>query len=95
MSMGLNHFVKHIIYKGPRKTFIMGFITTAKSIIAISRNLLSKLDNRFEYVLTYRFSQDALEMFSSKIRGRFGWDNNHNVLEFKYALRALLLENKI
>ena len=73
----------------------MGFITTAKSIIAISRNLLSQPDNRFEYVLTYRFSQDALEMFFSKIRGRFGWNNNPNVLEFKYALRALLQENKI
>ena len=34
-------------------------------------------------------------MLFSKIRGRFGWNNNPNVLEFKYALRALLLENKI
>ena len=85
----------NVMYKGRRKTFIVGFLTTAKSVIAISHKLLSREDNRFEYVLTYRFSQDALEMFFSKIRGRYGWNNNPNVLEFKYALRAILLKNNI
>ena len=34
-------------------------------------------------------------MFFSKIRGRLGWNNNPNALEFKYASRALLLQNKV
>ena len=34
-------------------------------------------------------------MFFSKIRGRLGWNNNPNALQFKYALRALLLQNKV
>ena len=34
-------------------------------------------------------------MFFSKIRGRLGWNNYPNVLQFKYALRALLLQNKV
>ena len=34
-------------------------------------------------------------MYFSKIRSRFGWNNNPTVLQFKYALRQLLLKNKI
>ena len=84
----------NVMYKGRRKTFIVGFLTTVKSFIAISHKLLSREDNRFEYVLTYRFSQDALEMFFCKIRGQYGWNNNPNVLEIQYALRAILLKKQ-
>ena len=80
---------------GPRKTFIVGFVLSSKSILAIARNLLTRNYNQFKYVLTYRFSQDQLEMFFSKIRSRFGWNNNPNALQFKWALRALLLKNQV
>ncbi|CAB4032804.1 THAP domain-containing 9, partial, partial [Paramuricea clavata] len=80
---------------GPRKTFILGFAVSANSILAIAKNLLSREHNNFKYVLTYRFSQDQIEMFFSKIRGRFGWNNNPNALQFKWALRALLQKNQI
>ena len=67
----------------------------ALSILSISKNLLERAESPFEYVLTYRFSQDTLEMYFSKIRSRFGWNNNPTALQFKYALRSLLLKNKI
>ena len=79
----------------PRKNFIVGFALSSKSILAIARNLLTRNCNQFKYVLTYRFSQDQLEMFFSKIRSRFGWNNNPNALQFKWALRALLLKNQV
>jgi len=60
----------------------------------ISKALLERRETPFEYILTYRFSQDQIEMFFSKIRSRFGWNNNPTVLQFKYALRQLLLKNK-
>ena len=80
---------------GPRKTFIVGFAVSTKSIIALAKQLLNRNHNKFEYVLTYRFSQDQLEMFFSKIRSRLGWNNNPNALQFKWALRALLQKNQI
>ena len=55
------------IVDGPRKTFIVGFALSSKSIIAIAKHLLSRSCNSFDYVLTYRFSQDQVEMFFSKI----------------------------
>ena len=80
---------------GPRKTFILGFATSSKSIMAIARKLLERNDNKYDYVLTYRFSQDQVEMFFSKIRSRLGWNNNPTALQFKWALRTLLQKNQI
>ena len=80
---------------GPRKTFVQGFAISAKSILAISQELMLGDYNPYSYILTYKFSQDSLEMFFSKVRGRLGWNNNPNALQFKYALRALLLKNKV
>ena len=80
---------------GPRKTFIVGFALSSKSILSLAKRLLERDYNRFDYLLTYRFSQDQLEMFFSKIRSRLGWNNNPNALQFKWALRALLQKNEV
>ena len=61
----------------------------------MAKRLLTRNHNKFEYLLTYRFSQDQLEMFFSKIRSRLGWNNNPNALQFKWALRALLQKNQV
>ena len=107
--MELQSYLQHIIsylkelkdvdgtklVNGPRKTFILGFAVSSNSILAIAKKLLNREYNKFEYVLTYRFSQDQIEMLFSKIRSRLGWNNNPNALQFKWALRALLQKNQI
>ena len=45
--------------------------------------------------LPIAFLKNQIEMFFSKIRGRFGRNNNPNALQFKWALRALLQKNQI
>ena len=80
---------------GPRKTFILEFALSSKSTLAVAEHLLSRNYNQFEYVLTYRFSQDQLEMLFSKVRNRLGWNNNPNALQFKWALRLLLQKNQV
>ena len=42
----------NLIHQGRQKTFIVGFLTTAKSILAISRSLLSRESNSFSYVMS-------------------------------------------
>ena len=107
--MELQSYLQHIIsylkelkdvdgtklVNGPRKTFILGFAVSSNSILAIAKKLLNREYNKFEYVLTYRFSQDQIEMLFSKIRSRLGWNNNPNALQFKWVLRALLQKNQI
>lgn len=73
--------------------FVIGFITTFYSILHISKILLAK--ESFKFVLTYKFSQDHLELFFSSVRARSGFNNNPNVIQFKYALRKLLFTKNI
>ena len=43
-----------------RKTFIIGFVSFAKSILSIAEKLLFRSDNPYKYLLTYKLSQDHL-----------------------------------
>ena len=45
--------------------------------------------------MTYKFSHDRVELLFSCIRARGGWNNNPNVLQFKYAIRKMLMRNAI
>lgn len=47
--------------KGGRKTFISGFAAAIKSIFSIVTDILNDLP--LKYLMTYRFSQDHLELF--------------------------------
>ena len=77
---------------GRRKTGFVGFLASMQSVQKIAERLFAK---RYSYVLTFRLSQDHLETFFGRIRRRGGWNNNPNVLQFQYALRALLQKNGV
>ena len=68
-----------------RKTLIIGFFSLEKSIFSIAEELLFCSDNPYKYLVTYKLSQDHLEMFFSCVRARGGLDNNPNALQLKYA----------
>ena len=69
------------------KTFVIGFVARIKSTISMATEMFSLPTNPFKYLLTYKFSQDHVELLFSCIRSRGGWNNNPNVLQFKYAIR--------
>ncbi len=79
----------------PRKTFIIGFVADIKSTIEMAHEMLSSTNNPFKYVLTYKYSQDHVELFFSCIRAQGGWNNNPNTLQLKYSLRKMLLRNAV
>lgn len=81
-----------LMINGKRKTAFRGFIATAKSVQLLAQNLLSGQSN-LEYILTYRLSQDHLELFFNRIRRANGLNNNPNVIQFKNAYKKLLLKN--
>ncbi|KAF0752080.1 THAP-type domain-containing protein [Aphis craccivora] len=81
------------LWKSQRKTFIIGFATSIKSIINISKDLL--VNHGFKFVLTYKFRQDAIELFFGHMRGRFGSNNNPNCLQFTTAIKSILLHTSI
>ena len=78
-----------------RKTFVLGMIINARSIISLGSSLLNRLENPFKYLLTYKTSQDHLELLFACIRGKNGFNTNPNVRHFKSSLRRILLRNAI
>ncbi|XP_060866105.1 uncharacterized protein LOC132941892 [Metopolophium dirhodum] len=81
------------IYLTPRKTFIIGLAIAIKAMFSLADEIFQI--TQYKYILTYKFSQDHLEMFFSKIRQRFGNNNNPNALELKTAMKQILLKNSI
>ena len=78
-----------------RKTFLLGFVATIKSIIEMSDEMFTLPENPFKYILTYKLSQDHIELLFSCIRSKGGWNNNPNSLQIKYALRKMLIRNAV
>jgi hypothetical protein len=78
-----------------RNTFIKGLIVAAKSVKELALSLLTRPISPFSYVLTYKFSQDHLELLFSCIRSCGGFNNNPNVPQFKAALRKVLVRTSI
>lgn len=85
----------NLLVLGGRKMFILGFIVTMSSTIEISYKLLYRYQNPLKYVLTYKTSQDHLELFFGCIRARGGNNNNPNCVQFKKTLRQLLYTKNI
>ena len=78
-----------------RKTFIIGFVSLAKSILSIAEELTFRSGNPYKYLVTYKLSQDHLEVFFSCVRARGGFNDNPNTLQLKYAFRKILLHRAI
>ncbi|GFR62806.1 THAP domain-containing protein 9 [Elysia marginata] len=87
--------VRTPLTQGWRKTAVIEFVITIKSICGLTQRLLKRHNHPFMYLLTYKLSQDHLETLFSRIRRRGGRNNNPNTLQFKYALRSCLLKNGI
>lgn len=76
-----------------RKTFIIGLAAAVKSILQMAKNILIELP--LKYLMTYRFSQDHLELFFAQVRKRNVLCNNPNAIQFKSIIRSLLVKNSI
>lgn len=76
-----------------RKTGFVGFLLCIDSLTALYSTLTTKFHMTF--LLTYKFSQDHIELFFGKIRGMFGCNNNPSCKQFSDAYKKLLMHNEI
>ncbi|CAH0558622.1 unnamed protein product [Brassicogethes aeneus] len=77
----------------PKKTPFIGFSITSMSVCGIFDEFVKS--GKLNYFLTYKVSQDHLEIFFCSVRSRNGWNNNPTCLQFKNTFRRLLLHTKI
>lgn len=76
-----------------RKTPCLGLIIDTFSFSQLALDLLQ--EGILKYFLTYKCSQDHLEMFFSCLRAAGGHNDNPSALQVKYALRKLLFRNSV
>jgi len=70
----------------------LGFVVNINSLLLLGSEILLAADSPFrqKYLLTYKLSQDHLELYFSGIRRMGGWNNNPSTQQFSHAYRALL-----
>ena len=57
--------------------------------------MVGRNDAPMRYLLTYKLSQDHLELFFSAVRARGGFNNNPTALQFQAAYKRLLMRRSI
>jgi hypothetical protein len=77
-----------------RSTGFVGLIICMRSLGNLFDDVVTK-NNYMEYILSYKLSQDHIEMFFSAIRSRGGFTNNPTAMQFRGAYKRLLLHAEI
>lgn len=75
------------IVKTRKSTGFVGLMLSTSSFLGISESLIRE---GFKYVLSYKFSQDHLELFFNSVRRSCGWNDNPTCLQFRNIYRRLL-----
>jgi len=85
----------HPMYSSKRRTPFIGLICTVESVIAIYDDLVGKDEAPLKYLLTYKLSQDHLELFFGAVRSSCGCNNNPTVRQFIAAYKRLLMRHNV
>ena len=93
--IGLKNTLGDPMYTTRRKTGFVGFLVAIDSIKSIFFDLVEKEEAPMNYILTYKFSQDHLELFFGAIRSSGGFNNNPTAEQFTAAYKRLLLRSSI
>jgi hypothetical protein len=83
------------ILKCNRKTEFLAFIIAMRNIFCLHEKYNCQDLEYLLYLLTFKLSQDFLETFFCAVRGRRGFNNNPNALQFQSAYRRLLIRHGI
>lgn len=85
---------KKLIVEHKEKTGFLGVIISSISIVKIFDEITTKNDY-FKYLLTYKVSQDHIELFFNAVRARGGWCVNPTPRHFSAAYKKLLAHHQI
>ncbi|CAI6371182.1 unnamed protein product [Macrosiphum euphorbiae] len=81
------------ITKSIRKTGFNGLIICLKSVKQLLVDLV--LSGKMKFLLTYKLSQDHLELLFSTIRARGGFSNNPTAWQVEAAMKRILIHSEI
>ena len=83
------------ILTSKRKTGFLGFLVRSEAVLGLADDLLSVENLVLKYLLTYKMSQDHLELFFGAVRACGGWNNNPTTRQFIAAYKQLMMRHNI
>jgi hypothetical protein len=93
--LGLKSAVGQLMHTTRPKTGFIGFLAAVKSIKGLFHELVERAEAPMKYLLSYKFSQDHLELFFCAIRSAGGFNNNPTAEQFTSAYKRLLMRSSI
>ena len=97
-----NEYIRHLkdgngksILTSKRKTGFLGFLMCIDAVEGLAADLVNAENPTLKYLLTYKMSQDHLELFFSAVRASGGWNNNPTTRQFTAAYKQLLMRHNI
>ena len=80
------------ILTSKRKTGFLGFLLCIDAVVGLAEDVENPV---LKYLLTYKMSQDHLELFFGAVRASGGWNNNPTTRQFIAAYKQLLMRHNI
>lgn len=93
--LGLQSQLGKPMYLGQRKTGFVGFVASIDSCMKLFSVLVDAPNSPMSYLLTYKFSQDHLELFFAAVRSCGGFNNNPTARQFQACYKRLLMRHNI
>jgi len=84
-----------VMHKTRRKTGFIGFMAAIESVKGIFEDMVGSEAAPLKYLLTYKMSQDHLELFFGAVRSAGGFNNNPTAQQFTAAYKRLLMRSSI
>ena len=82
---------KSVLQTDSVRTGFLGFIICLENVYNLAKYLLD--NNMVEFLLTYKLSQDHVEMFFALLRRMNGFNNNPTSVQYLAAYKKLLSNN--
>lgn len=84
-----------LVIRSNRKTGFLGFLFCIRSLQYLYDTLIASPKPSLRFLMTYKLSQDHIELLFGLIRGKGGWNNNPTVRQFSSAYKKLFVHNDL
>lgn len=91
----LQSYERISIFKTKRRTGFLGLFSACHAVMNLYDEHVKPETSGMKYLLTYKLSQDHLELLFCAIRGCGGWCPNPTCLQFISAYKKLLLRHEV
>lgn len=93
--IGLRHESGDRMITSKRKTAFVGFLCCIDNVQNLYADLVASETPPLKYLLTYKLSQDHIELFFAAIRACGRWNNNPTARQFTAAYKRLLMRHNV